>query len=99
MTNPGSTRSLISMLLLLFPWTAFGQAPSSPPEVERARVGIYLKQLPQIDVKSNTYKADFYAWFLYDVDRKSASVKLDRIALAVCFVLFFGSIAAMIWTR
>lgn len=39
-------------------------APAETAKVpEKVTVGIYLKELPEIDVKSNTYVADFYLWF------------------------------------
>jgi hypothetical protein len=39
---------------------ASAQTPTAP---QRVTIGIYLKDVPDIDVKTNTYLADFYLWF------------------------------------
>ncbi len=35
----------------------------APKVQEKVTIGVYLKELPEIDVKTNTYTADFYLWF------------------------------------
>jgi hypothetical protein len=45
--------------------------PPPPPPGERPEkvyVGIYLKEVPTIDLKANTYLADFYLWFRWKGD-------------------------------
>ncbi|HVO30338.1 MAG TPA: hypothetical protein VMV18_06365, partial [bacterium] len=42
--------------------------PEKPKEPEKVTVGVYLKQLPDIDVKTNTYTMDFYLWFRWKGD-------------------------------
>ena len=41
-------------------------APGARPQ--KVLVGAYLRQVPEIDVKSNTYLADFYLWFKWKGD-------------------------------
>jgi hypothetical protein len=45
-----------------------GEKDDKPKVQEKVTVGVYLKELPDIDVKSNTYIADFYIWFLWKGD-------------------------------
>ncbi len=58
---------------------AADQPPPPPPEPaepevpkgerpQKVFVGIYLKEVPTIDLKSNTYMADFYLWFRWKGD-------------------------------
>src|SRR5688572_26430070 len=39
------------------------KAPPAGGPPQQVHVGLYLKALPDIDIKSNTYLADFYLWF------------------------------------
>jgi hypothetical protein len=49
--------ALFALMLLA---ASASRADDAPKEQEVATVGVYLKELPGIDVKSNTYVADFY---------------------------------------
>ena len=60
----GWMRRVIAFLPALVLTLAFiceGRAEAA--EVQRVSVGIYLKEVPQIDLKTNSYLADFYLWF------------------------------------
>ena len=64
---------VLAALLALAPRGAQGAASAAAgeeaapaekhAEQEKVIVGVYLKELPGIEVKSNTYLADFYIWF------------------------------------
>ena len=58
---------LLSIALIVAPSRAFGAscppapAPGRGPEI--VVVGVYLNQVANIDIKANTFLADFYLWF------------------------------------
>jgi hypothetical protein len=51
---------LLGIVGVLTPAAPVGR---SRTDAERVTIGVYLKDVPDIDVKSNTYLADFYIWF------------------------------------
>jgi hypothetical protein len=52
--------------------TAAPLAPAAPPGkgVQQVTIGLYLQNVPEIDIKTNSFTAEFYLWFLWkgDVD-------------------------------
>ena len=52
------------------PVSAVAAAPAGGTAVETVTVGLYLQNLPEIDIKTNSFAAEFYLWFLWrgDID-------------------------------
>jgi hypothetical protein len=51
------------------PTTAPGPGPGSPKTaLQKVTVGLYLQNIPEIDIKTNSFSAEFYLWFLWEGD-------------------------------
>jgi hypothetical protein len=44
--------------------------PAEPPgpRPEHVQIGVYVRHVPEVDLRANTYVADFYLWFLWKGD-------------------------------
>lgn len=47
-------------------------AKKAKPVFQKATVGIYLRQIPEVDVRTNTFSADFYLWLLWSGEENLA---------------------------
>lgn len=62
------TGLLLLVVVLALATTENSAAAQSVAGPQQVTIGIYLKDVPDIDVKSNTYLADFYLWFRWKGD-------------------------------
>lgn len=47
------------------------------PSPGKVRVGLYLRALPELDIKTNSYLADFYLWFRWHAAQRDPSASFE----------------------
>lgn len=65
---PAASALPVQKSVPVVPATAGAAAPRTGPET--VTVGLYLQNVPEIDIKTNSFSAEFYLWFLWagDID-------------------------------
>src|SRR5438552_8070973 len=61
-------RSLLLMMLLYVAGAWADKPGTTPRPAETVQVGLYLQNIPEIDIKTNSFAAEFYLWFLWKGD-------------------------------
>src|SRR3954452_10520368 len=66
-------RRLAALLALLLWANATADKPGAAPKPpggapQTVQVGLYLQNIPEIDIKTNSFAAEFYLWFVWKGD-------------------------------
>lgn len=56
-------RLLLALCCLFFPLAAMAQEESKPAEPEKVFVGVHINDVQEIDLRTHSYRLDFYIWF------------------------------------
>lgn len=57
------SRFLLALVCLFFPFVAKAQEQSKPAEPEKVIVGVHINDVQEIDLRTHSYRLDFYIWF------------------------------------
>jgi hypothetical protein len=68
-------KSLLVVLLALFWITAFAESTKSAPEP--VKIGLYIQDIQDLDIKSHSYMMDLYIWFRWENKKIDPSETLE----------------------